>query len=96
MVELLKNPEVLKKAQAELEQLIGKENQVKKSDITKLPYLQAIVKETFRLHPVIPLLLPRKSEADVKVCDYVIPKGAQVLINAYRQRLKYLGKPNLF
>ncbi|EXC06133.1 Cytochrome P450 76C2 [Morus notabilis] len=83
MAELLKAPEIMSKAQAELEQVIGKGNQVKESDIARLPYLQAIVKETFRLHPAAPLLVPRKAESEVEVCGYTIPKDSQVLVNLW-------------
>ncbi|KAM4072699.1 hypothetical protein ACB094_11G158500 [Castanea mollissima] len=60
MAELLYNPEVLTKAKAELKKIIGKGNVVVESDIDCALYLQAIVKETFRLHPPVPLLLPRR------------------------------------
>ncbi|KAA8522315.1 hypothetical protein F0562_012988 [Nyssa sinensis] len=83
MAEVLHNPETLRKAQAELEQTIGKGNTVGESDIDQLPYLQAIVKETFRLHPPVPFLIPRKVQADVEVCGFTVPKGAQVLVNAW-------------
>ncbi|EXB94994.1 Cytochrome P450 76C1 [Morus notabilis] len=83
MAELLKAPEIMSKAQAELEQVIGKGNQVKESDITRLPYLQAIVKETLRLHPPVPFLIPRKAESDVEVCGRTIPKDSQVLVNVW-------------
>ena len=83
MAELLRNPQVLSKAQAELEQVIGKGKIVEESDIARLPYLQAIIKETFRLHPTAPLLLPRKAESNVEIGGYIVPKGAQVLINAW-------------
>ena len=66
MAELLHNPGTLSKAREELEQTIGKGNPIEESDIAKLPYLQAIVKETFRLRPTVPLLLPHKVEADVE------------------------------
>ncbi|PRQ19513.1 putative geraniol 8-hydroxylase [Rosa chinensis] len=59
MAELLRNPKILSKAQAELEQVIGKGKLVEESDIARLPYLQAIIKETFRVHPTVPFLLPR-------------------------------------
>ncbi|KAG6708995.1 hypothetical protein I3843_06G103800 [Carya illinoinensis] len=83
MAELLHNPVALSTAQAELEQVIGRGNPVEESDVTRLPYLQAIVKETFRLHPAAPLLLPRKAKADAEINGYTIPKGAQVLVNAW-------------
>lgn len=83
MAELLHSPEVLSKAQLELEQVIGKGNPVEESDIARLPYLQAIVKETFRLHPAVPLLLPRKAGADVEIEGFTVPKGAQVLVNTW-------------
>ncbi|KAF3431073.1 hypothetical protein FNV43_RR25803 [Rhamnella rubrinervis] len=82
MAELLNNPEVMSKEQAELDQVIGKGSLVTESDITRLPYLQAVVKETFRLHPAVPLL-PRKAIAEVEICDFTVPKGAQVLVNAW-------------
>jgi geraniol 8-hydroxylase len=83
MAELLQNPENLKRAKAELEQRIGKGKLIQESDIPELPYLRAIVKEAMRIHPVLPLLLPRKVETDVEVCGYTVPKGSQVLVNAW-------------
>ena len=83
MAELLHNPEALSTAKAELEQVIGKGNPVQESDIPRLPFLQAIVKETLRLHPAVPFLLPRKAQVDVEISGYIIPKGAQVLVNVW-------------
>ncbi|KAK9668241.1 hypothetical protein RND81_13G044000 [Saponaria officinalis] len=83
MSELIRNPEKMKKAQAELHEVIGKGNSLEEQDVTRLPYLQAIVKETFRLHPPVPLLLPRKMDSDVRLFNYTVPKNAQVLVNAW-------------
>ncbi|KAI9173765.1 hypothetical protein LWI28_006130 [Acer negundo] len=83
MTELIHNQEALSKARLETEQTIGKGNQMEESDISRLPYLQAIVKETFRLHPPVPLLLPRKASSDVEICGYRVPEGAQVLVNVW-------------
>ncbi|KAJ0103420.1 hypothetical protein Patl1_05207 [Pistacia atlantica] len=83
MAELLLNPEALSKAQLELEQTIGKRNQVEESAITHLPYLQAIIKETLRLHPPTPLLLPRKASADIELSGFTVPKDAKVLVNVW-------------
>ncbi|KAG8486734.1 hypothetical protein CXB51_020246 [Gossypium anomalum] len=83
MAELLRNPQALLEARRELKQIIGKGNLVEESNFTCLPYLQAIVKETLRLHPPAPFLIPRKAEADIEVHNFVVPKGAQVFINAW-------------
>lgn len=83
MAELLRDPKAMSKAKAELEQVVGKGKPVEESDIDRLTYLQAILKETFRLHPAAPFLLPRKAERDVELGGYVIPKGAQVLVNVW-------------
>lgn len=83
MAELLHNPEKLKKVHMELQEIIAKGKPVEESDISQLPYLQAIVKETMRLHPPVPLLLPRKADTDVKLFGYTVPKNAQVLINVW-------------
>ncbi|KAH7841466.1 hypothetical protein Vadar_030192 [Vaccinium darrowii] len=83
MAELLRNPECLKKAKAELEQTIGKGKPIQERDTSQLPYLQAIVKETLRIHPSVPFLIPRKVETDVEIYGYTVPKGAQVLVNVW-------------
>ena len=49
--ELLRKPEVLAKATEELDSVIGHGRLVTEQDIPNLPYLEAIVKETMRLHP---------------------------------------------
>ncbi|XP_058773584.1 geraniol 8-hydroxylase-like [Vicia villosa] len=83
MTELIHNPHAMLKVKEELAQIIGIGKTVQESDIVKLPYLQAIVKETLRLHPSAPLLLPRKAKIDVQIQGYTIPQGAQVLINKW-------------
>ncbi|XP_042023600.1 trimethyltridecatetraene synthase-like [Salvia splendens] len=81
--ELLKKPEIFKKAIEELDRVIGKNRWVKENDIPSLPYVEAIVKETMRLHPVAPLLVPRLAREDCKVGEYDIKKGTQVLVNTW-------------
>ncbi|KAL2477931.1 Cytochrome [Forsythia ovata] len=51
MTELLRNPKKMLKAKRELNDVIGVHGVIQESDISKLPYLQAVVKETLRLHP---------------------------------------------
>ncbi|EEF51040.1 geraniol 8-hydroxylase [Ricinus communis] len=83
MTELLRNPKTLSKARAEIKQTIGTGSLLQESDMARLPYLKAIIKETFRLHPAVPLLLPRKAGGDVEMNGFTIPKDAQVLVNAW-------------
>ncbi|CAJ1976860.1 unnamed protein product [Sphenostylis stenocarpa] len=99
MAELLRNPKVMQKAREELIQVIGSSNvEVTESDIPKLPYIQAIVKETLRLHPPVPLLLPYVAGHDVEVSGYTIHKGNQVLINAWSigRNPQFWDEPLLF
>ncbi|RLN12943.1 geraniol 8-hydroxylase-like isoform X1 [Panicum miliaceum] len=83
MVELLRNPVSMSKLCNELVGVIGSRRTIEESDIGHLPYLQAVVKETFRLHPPVPLLLPRQAEVATEIMGYIIPKGARVLINVW-------------
>ncbi|XP_031114322.1 geraniol 8-hydroxylase-like [Ipomoea triloba] len=82
MAELLKNPDIMAKAQAELADVIGKGKQLREADVTHLPYLQCVIKETLRIHPPSPFI-PRKVEQDVILCRYTIPKDSQVLVNVW-------------
>ncbi|KAL9231941.1 hypothetical protein vseg_007099 [Gypsophila vaccaria] len=84
MAELVKNREMMTKAQIEIENALEKNCQIiQESDISKLPYLQAIIKETLRLHPPTVFLLPRKADEDVELYGYIVPKNAQVLVNLW-------------
>ncbi|XP_074282502.1 cytochrome P450 CYP82D47-like [Silene latifolia] len=78
---LMNNPQALNKAKDELNLLVGKERQVSEDDIPKLKYLQAIVKETFRLYPPGPLMGPREFIEDCTINGYYIKKGTQLIVN---------------
>jgi len=83
MAELLCNPNKLTKVRKELCQAIGKDETVEESSISKLPYLQAVVKETLRLHPPAPFLLPHKCDETVSILGFIVPKHAQILVNVW-------------
>ncbi|CAN6300835.1 unnamed protein product [Urochloa humidicola] len=83
MSELLRNPSAMAKATDELDSVIGRDRLVKEQDIPRLPYLEAVVKETFRLHPVTPLLAPRLSRADASMDGYDVPSGTLVFVNVW-------------
>ncbi|WVZ65098.1 hypothetical protein U9M48_014519 [Paspalum notatum var. saurae] len=81
--ELLKKPDVIAKATEELDRVIGRGRWVTEKDIPSLPYVDAIVKETMRLHPVAPMLVPRLSREDTTVAGYDIPAGTRVLVSVW-------------
>lgn len=83
MAELMNNPQVLTKVQQELNAILSKDNTVEEYHIHKLPYLNAVMKETLRLHPIIPLLLPRSPSKICTIAGYTIPKGAWVFFNLW-------------
>ncbi|GJW87549.1 cytochrome P450 93A3-like protein [Tanacetum coccineum] len=72
----------MRKAREEIYRVVGRNRLVQESDIPNLPYLQAIVKENFRLHPST-TLIQRKSPRDCTVAGYHIPANANVLINIW-------------
>ncbi|XP_052209291.1 geraniol 8-hydroxylase-like [Diospyros lotus] len=98
MAELLHNPEILKKARKEIIETIPSHQLVQESDIDRLPYLQAIVNETLRLHPAGPLLLPYIATDDVELLGFVVPKNTQLLVNAWAigRDPKHWDQPLLF
>jgi cytochrome P450 len=83
MATLLQRPEVLKRAQEELDVVVGSERVLEESDLPNLKYLEAIVKETLRLYPAGPLLLPHMAAAPCTVGGYYVPAGTELLLNAW-------------
>ncbi|KAJ4888352.1 hypothetical protein Rs2_28100 [Raphanus sativus] len=66
----------------EIDSVVGKTRLIQETDIPKLPYLQAVIKESLRLHPP-GALLPREFEQGCKIQGFYIPKGTSLVINAY-------------
>ncbi|KAL2490856.1 Cytochrome [Abeliophyllum distichum] len=83
MAEILKHPKIMNRLQNEVRQVVGSEIEVAEEDLEKMPYLKAVIKESLRLHPPIPMLVPRESTQDTKVMGYHIAAGTQVIINAW-------------
>ncbi|XP_050228539.1 cytochrome P450 76A1-like [Mercurialis annua] len=83
MAELLHNPIILKKLQFELRTIIHPENKFEEKNIENLPYLMAIIKETLRLHPPTPLLVPHMAMESCNMLGFDIPKNTQILVNVW-------------
>eukprot|EP01018_Ginkgo_biloba_P027401 Gb_38448 [translate_table: standard] len=81
--ELLRNPSVINKIQDELRSVIGMNHRVEESDLPRLPYLQAVVKETLRLYLPAPLLIAHESTKRCNVSGYDIPASTHVIMNAW-------------
>nr|KAJ0201487.1 hypothetical protein LSAT_V11C600332670 [Lactuca sativa] len=82
MTEILKNPGVMKRVHDELKEVIGM-NVVQESHLPKLTYLDAVIKETFRVHTPVPLLVQRCPDESCTVGGYTIPKGTVVYMNVW-------------
>ncbi|RWR82971.1 isoflavone 2'-hydroxylase [Cinnamomum micranthum f. kanehirae] len=80
---LLNNPEVLKKAKAELDVQVGKDRLLDESDLDKLPYLHCIINETLRMHPAGPLLIPHESSEECTLGGFHVPSGTMLLVNLW-------------
>ncbi|XP_073014403.1 trimethyltridecatetraene synthase-like [Typha latifolia] len=81
--ELLRQPEKFAKATEELDRVVGRDRLVEEKDVHSLPYIEAVVKETMRMHPVAPMLAPHLSREDATVDGYDIPAGTRVLVNIW-------------
>ncbi|KAI3970205.1 hypothetical protein MKW92_052692 [Papaver armeniacum] len=83
LAELLRNPHVMIRLQKELETVVGMDRLVQETDLVKLEYLDMVLKETMRLHPAAPLLVPHYSMEDAKINGYDIPKGSWLMVNVW-------------
>lgn len=83
MTELLRHPTVMHELQKEVREITGEKSYANEDDLEKMKYLKAVIKETLRLHPPIPLLVPRLSTQDAKINGYDIPGKTAVIINAW-------------
>ncbi|XP_057736953.1 cytochrome P450 71D9-like [Arachis stenosperma] len=83
MAEMIKDPTIMKKAQVEMRENFNKKGSVDETCLHKLKYLKSVVKETLRLHPPVPLLLPRECRSECDINGYHIPEKSKVIVNAW-------------
>ncbi|CAL4994525.1 unnamed protein product [Urochloa decumbens] len=83
MTELVRNPKAMAKAQEKVREAFKGKSTITEEDLKRCSYIDLVIKETMRLHPPVPLLLPRKCREDCKVMGYNIPKGTVVFVNVW-------------
>ncbi|XP_011033262.1 PREDICTED: cytochrome P450 93A3-like isoform X2 [Populus euphratica] len=82
LAELINNPNILERAREEIDSVVGQSRLVQESDIANLPYVQAILKETLRLHPPGPIIL-RESSESCTINGYEIPARTRLFVNVW-------------
>ncbi|KAL6900833.1 hypothetical protein ACP4OV_005509 [Aristida adscensionis] len=83
MAHLLRHPDKMKKLQAEIATSIGSKEFIEESDLDKLPYLHAVVKETLRLHPAVPVVTREAAAEGVSLGGFPVPIGTCILVNLW-------------
>ncbi|KAF5345377.1 hypothetical protein D9757_013390 [Collybiopsis confluens] len=85
-------PEIQRKAQAEVDAIVGKDRLPSFGDRESLPYVEAVVKELYRWLPIVPLAVPHRAMEDNIFRGYLIPKDSLVFVNVWH----YLHDPAVY
>ncbi|KAL3635084.1 hypothetical protein CASFOL_022138 [Castilleja foliolosa] len=98
MAALIKAPHEMKKVQAEIRDFVGEKGIVDEIDLPKLPYLKAVINESLRLYPPVPLLVPRETIEKCILDGYEIQPKTTVFVNAWAiaRDPEYWEKPEEF
>ncbi|XP_031261101.1 cytochrome P450 71D11-like [Pistacia vera] len=98
MCEMMKNTRVLEKAQAEVREIFNREGKIDETSVDEMKYLKLVIKETLRLHPPAPLLIPRECRQNCVINGFDIPIKTRVIVNAWAigRDPEYWSEPEIF
>ncbi|CAI0450795.1 unnamed protein product [Linum tenue] len=83
MTELLRHPKTMERLRDEARRVGKGEAEINEDDLDEMLYLKAVMKETLRMYPPIPLLVPRKPSRSVEIEGYHVPAGTMTMVNAW-------------
>ncbi|KAI0334306.1 cytochrome P450 [Cubamyces sp. BRFM 1775] len=95
---MTRHPQVLRKAQEEMDRVVGNDRLPDFSDRESLPYLNAVLEEILRWHPALPMAVPHRLMVDDEYRGYDLPAGATVIANtwAITRDARYFPDPEEF
>ncbi|KAL5735709.1 hypothetical protein ACOSQ2_030497 [Xanthoceras sorbifolium] len=98
MSELIKNPKVMKKVQVEVREIFNRNGKVDETGINEMKYLKLVIKETLRLHPPLPFIIPRLCRERCEIKGFEIPIKTRIIVNAWAigRDPKYWREPESF
>ena len=79
---MMLNPEVQRVAQKQLDVVLH-DRLPKLSDRSSLPYIEALLRECYRIHPVVPQGIPHYLDQDDIYEGHFLPKGSIILPNLW-------------
>ena len=80
---MVQNPEIQLRAQIEIDEVVGRDRLPNTEDLKDLPFVQAVISEVLRWHPVAPIGLPHRATKDVHYDGFIIPKDATLIANLW-------------
>ncbi|XP_031250453.1 premnaspirodiene oxygenase-like [Pistacia vera] len=96
--ELIKNPRVMERAQAEVREVFNGTEKVDETGIIEMKFLKLVIKESMRLHPAVPLLIPRVCREKCEINEFNVPADTKVIVNAWAigRDPEYWNEPESF
>ena len=95
---LVQNPDVQERAAAEVQEIIGRDRTPSLYDMSTLPYLEAVIDETLRMRPVLPVVQHSTSFGATQLGGYHIPANCRVMLDLYgvMHEPEFWGDPEVF